>query len=82
MLVGPVGTSPRQFAMMALEMETKRLELLRELRGPLRSSLAILVNPSNASRRRARKEKRNGRHASSAGKIVSESGNQEIERGL
>src|SRR5205807_9853288 len=34
-------------AMMTLEMETKRLELLHEL-APPSSSLAILLNPSNA----------------------------------
>jgi putative ABC transport system substrate-binding protein len=34
-------------AMMALEMETKRLEILHEL-APASSSLAILLNPSNA----------------------------------
>ena len=45
--------------MMTLEMETKRLELLHEL-APASSSLAILF----------RKEKRNGRHASSAGKFL------------
>src|SRR5262249_17353945 len=33
--------------MMTLEMETKRLELLHEL-APASSSLAILLNPSNA----------------------------------
>ena len=35
-------------AMMTLEMETKRLELLHEL-APASSSLAILLNPSNAA---------------------------------
>jgi putative tryptophan/tyrosine transport system substrate-binding protein len=55
-------------AMMTVEMETKRLELLHEL-VPASSSLAILLNPSSPQRR-PRKEKRNRRHASSAGKFL------------
>src|SRR5215470_14098112 len=53
------GGNVTGIAMMTLEMETKRLELLHEL-APASSSLAILF----------RKEKRNGRHASSAGKFL------------
>ena len=54
--------------MMTLEIETKRLELLHEL-APASTSLAVLLNPL-MRKRRPRKEKRNGRYASSAGKFL------------
>src|SRR5262245_25336118 len=74
------GANITGIAMMTLEMETKRLELLHEL-APASSSLAILLNPSNAQAQTQESEAQRAARVMGRQVLVLNAGSEhEIER--